>query len=174
MKGWQWAGLGLALAAIGVAMTSEGDDMDLSKNFSLTEFTRSSKAEQLGISNRPDAAELANLRDLVTHVLQPARDLLGKPIRITSGFRSTELNKAVGGVSDSPHRLGEAADIKVDGMTAPELAAFLVRSGLPFDQVIGYAPGVGGHVHVSYRASRNRKETLWSASKGSYVPRVFV
>ncbi len=147
--------------------------MRLSDNFSLAEFTRSSKADQLGIHNQPNEAELANLRDLVTHVLQPARNLLGKSIRITSGFRSAELNRAVGGVSDSPHRLGEAADIKVDGMTAPELAAFLVRSGLPFDQVIGYAPGVGGHVHVSYR-SHNRGETLWSQTKGSYVPRVFV
>ena len=58
----------------------------------------------------PDAAATANIRRLVERLLQPLRDRLGEPITILSGYRSDELNRLVGGVPSSQHRLGEAAD----------------------------------------------------------------
>ena len=64
----------------------------------------------------------------------------------------------------------EAVDIKVDGMSAQELAAFILRSGLPVDQVIWYAPERGGHVHLSYtRARANRRQAMHAPAGGGYL-----
>ena len=76
--------------------------MQLTTNFLLEEFTRSTTADRLGINNTPNAIEIANLRMLCVQILQPARSALG-PVQIVSGFRSAALNAAVGGVSDSAH-----------------------------------------------------------------------
>jgi zinc D-Ala-D-Ala carboxypeptidase len=70
--------------------------MKLSNNFSLSEFTSSPTADRLGIDNTPDKEATDNLQELVTFVLQPLRDRFG-PITISSGYRSPELNKAIGG-----------------------------------------------------------------------------
>lgn len=85
--------------------------MQLTKNFTLEELTRSSIALMRGISNQPDSIQIGNLKKLCERLLQPIRDRLGLPIIITSGFRSPILNKAVGGVTNSRHLYGEAADI---------------------------------------------------------------
>lgn len=85
--------------------------MTLSPNFKLAEFTRSATALKYGIDNTPGYAEIANMAYLVAHVLQPAREAFGKPIVISSGYRCPALNSRVGGVSDSRHLLGMAADI---------------------------------------------------------------
>lgn len=85
--------------------------MQLTKNFTLEELTRSSIALMRGISNQPDSIQIGNLKKLCESLLQPIRDRLGLPIIITSGFRSPVLNKAVGGVANSRHLYGEAADI---------------------------------------------------------------
>ena len=85
--------------------------MQLSKNFRLSEFTRSDTAKRLGIVNECSSVEqVLNLAYLCHTVLQPLRDRFG-PIRINSGYRCPELNKAVGGVANSQHMRGEAADI---------------------------------------------------------------
>ena len=86
--------------------------MQLSKNFTLEEMVRSSTAKRKGIDNRPaDLETLNNLSRLVNEVLQPIRDVYGKPIVVGSGFRCPRLNKAVGGVANSDHQYGCAADI---------------------------------------------------------------
>ena len=85
--------------------------MLLSKNFKLEEFTASSTATKNYISNYPGDAELANLQALCEKILQPIRNFYQKPIKITSGYRCPELNKAVGGSPTSQHLRGEAADI---------------------------------------------------------------
>jgi hypothetical protein len=97
------------------------------------------------------------LKALVLNVLQPVRELLGKPIRINSGFRSAAVNESVGGASTSQHCLGEAADLDC----ADNAQLFqLIRTHRPYDQLIWE----GGNdlqpdwVHVSYKA--NRKEVL--------------
>lgn len=85
--------------------------MQLSPHFCLDEFTRSATAEHMHIVNKPGYVEIANLAYLCAHVLEPSRQLLDKPIIISSGFRSPALNKAVGGVPNSYHLQGYAADI---------------------------------------------------------------
>ena len=85
------------------------------KNFSYDELIASATAKRLGLDNTPTPEEKERLRQLAEDILQPIRDAWRAPIVVTSGFRSEEVNKAVGGVKNSQHRLGEAADIKVGG-----------------------------------------------------------
>ena len=88
--------------------------MNLSKNFTLEEFTASSTAKYRKINNIPDSESIKNLGNLCQKILQPIRDKFGKPIRITSGYRNKKLNHAVRGSSSSQHLKGEAADIISD------------------------------------------------------------
>lgn len=85
--------------------------MKISPNFTLNEIIASSTASKYGINNTPNAAQLECITKLVTTVLQPIRDAFGAPIIIDSGFRCPALNKKVGGVANSDHRYGAAADI---------------------------------------------------------------
>ena len=89
------------------------NDIQLSEHFKLSEFTKSITAERLGIDNKPGYEEVLAMRHLCREVLEPLRQHYGKPIRITSGYRCEELNRAVGGVGRSQHMLGEAADLSV-------------------------------------------------------------
>ena len=85
------------------------------KNFSYDELIASATAKRLGLDNTPTLEEKEKLRQLAEDILQPIRDAWKSPIVVTSGYRSEEVNKAVGGAKTSQHRLGEAADIKVGG-----------------------------------------------------------
>lgn len=85
------------------------------KNFSYDELIASATAKRLGIDNTPTPEEKEKLRRLAEEVLQPIRDAWKGVIVVNSGYRCEQLNKAVGGVKNSQHRLGEAADIKVGG-----------------------------------------------------------
>ena len=86
-----------------------------SKNFSYDELIASATAKRLGLDNTPNEEEKEKLRRLAIEILQPIRDAWRAPIVVNSGYRSEEVNKAVGGVKTSQHRLGEAADVKVGG-----------------------------------------------------------
>jgi uncharacterized protein YcbK (DUF882 family) len=143
--------------------------MKLGKYFTLNEFTRSTKASELGIDNSPSRVHLISIRLLVANLLDPLREHLGRAVHIRSGYRSQALNSAIGGSSTSQHMKGEAADIKVDGLVAEDLARLIVELGLPFDQVIWYAPERGGHVHVSHKPGRRRGEMLHAPASGGYV-----
>ncbi|MFH1467819.1 MAG: D-Ala-D-Ala carboxypeptidase family metallohydrolase [Pseudomonadota bacterium] len=139
--------------------------------FSWAELTASTTAQRLGLANTPPPAAAANLQRLVTDLLDPLRARLGRPIRVTSGFRSDAVNEAVHGSPTSQHRSGEAVDFKVPGAASRDVAAFIARSGLPFDQVIWYDPERGGHVHLSYTTTRpNRREVLYAPASGGYRP----
>lgn len=85
------------------------------KNFSYDELIASATAKRLGLDNTPTLEEKEKLRQLAEDILQPIRDAWKSPIVVTSGYRSEAVNKAVGGVSNSQHRLGEAADITIGG-----------------------------------------------------------
>ena len=87
--------------------------MRISKNFTYDEMVYSATAERLKLDNTPNEKELAELVKLVNTILQPIRDKWGRAIVVTSGFRSEAVNKAVGGVKNSQHRLGQAADLKI-------------------------------------------------------------
>lgn len=110
--------------------------MRLSKNFTLAELTFSQTAVRLGIVNVADGRIVENLRALVETVLQPLRDHVGAPIVVTSGYRSSKLNIAVGGSINSEHMDGRAADIICPGMTALELCRAVREQALPFNQLI--------------------------------------
>jgi hypothetical protein len=86
--------------------------MKLSKNFTLEELVFSITANNHGINNTPNAEAKTCLKRLAVEVLQPIRDAWGQPIVISSGYRCAKLNTAVGGVKNSQHLLGQAADIK--------------------------------------------------------------
>lgn len=129
--------------------------MKISKNFSLEEFTHSDTALRQGIDNAPGSEQIINLCALVHHVLQPLRDHYGQPVKISSGFRCPALNKAVGGVSRSQHMRGQAADIKIQGVTPTHIADYIANH-LPYDQVILYPT----FVHVSYSIQANRRHRL--------------
>jgi uncharacterized protein YcbK (DUF882 family) len=85
------------------------------KNFSYDELIASSTAKRLGLDNTPTEKEKEKLRELAEYILQPIRDSWKSPIIVNSAFRSEAVNKAVGGVKNSQHRLGEAADITIGG-----------------------------------------------------------
>ena len=99
--------------------------MKLSKNFSLEELIKSDTANECGIKNSPNSLELKNLTNLTTKILQPIRDAFGKPIIISSGFRCVQLNKKVGGASNSDHLFGAAADTKYIKRISSLLIRFL-------------------------------------------------
>ena len=83
----------------------------LSKNFTLPEIIHSNTAKRLGIQNAPNKEHLKNMQVLVRDLIQPIRDVLG-PIRISSGYRNPELNRAIGGSTKSQHCKGEALDLQ--------------------------------------------------------------
>ena len=133
------------------------------KYFIIEELTDSAVARQLHIDNTPDKMCIQNLQALVEHVLDPAREVLGKPIRVNSGYRCPRLNKCVGGVDNSQHTIGEAADIDT-GHPAENKRLFEILLKLPFDQLIWERGNKQGPawIHVSYkRNGENRKEVLY-------------
>ena len=130
----------------------------LSKSFDWKEFTKSDTAARLHIVNDVTTFEVRdNIKALVDDVLQPLRDAWGGPIFINSGYRSPELNKAVGGVETSQHTKGMAADC---GVTDPyALAKLAKKMRLPYDQLILYP----SFCHISYRKDgKNRGQILYN------------
>ena len=87
--------------------------MKLSEHFSLSEFERSATATKLGIDNSVPSQYIPALEQLCKEILEPLREFTGQPILISSGYRCPALNKAVGGVKNSQHMTGEAADIHI-------------------------------------------------------------
>ena len=112
--------------------------MKLSENLSLAECTKSLTASRLGINNEPDEWVTENLRQVAVNVFQPVRDCLGVPIHVSSGYRSAELNKAIGGSVRSQHVEGRALDLDADvfgGCTNSEIFE-CIRENVEFDQLI--------------------------------------
>lgn len=145
----------------------------LSPNFGLAELTRSWTAQQRGLDNTPDDAALAALHRLAEHILEPVRARFGVPFSPTSGYRSAEVNRAVGGSPRSQHLRGEAADFSIPGVGALTIARF-IRDHLSFDQVI-LATGPGGDpqqgwLHCSYRGAEENRRELLTFEGGSYRP----
>lgn len=135
----------------------------ISKNFMLDELLASATAKKCGIINAPGLTEVCNLCALVHHVLQPLRDAMNEPIKIGSGYRCTKLNQAVGGVGNSQHINGEAADLCIDGDKVKGKRWFgWIKSHCEFDQLIWEHNAKGNYwVHVSYRSDgKNRKQVF--------------
>ena len=151
--------------------------MKLSANFQLSELVKSQVAERKGISNNPSPAHIDNLKALCVNVLQPIRSQFDAPVLISSGYRSGELNIAIGSSIKSQHIEGKAADIEVTGTDNKELAEW-IRDNLEFDQLIleFYRDGEpeSGWIHVSWNSGENRNQVLRAArdeeGKTTYKP----
>lgn len=130
----------------------------LSEHFGLSEMCYSRIGVENGVDNVPGKGALEALRYLVTELLEPLRKLYGKPIVVTSGYRCEVVNRLVGGVPDSQHTKGEAADCYVPD--AAGLLAVLRQSGLPFDQAILYRKRNFLHVSLKKRGG-NRREVIY-------------
>jgi zinc D-Ala-D-Ala carboxypeptidase len=144
--------------------------MRLTKNFTLKEFTKSSTALRLGLNNDPTKEGIIKLRLLATNLLQPLRNAVGS-IRITSGYRSPELSKAIGSSSNSQHCRYEAIDLQfVKRGKMDNLAIYntLIELDLDFDQAIlefGNAteyidPTHPDWIHLSWKIIDNRRQVL--------------
>lgn len=107
--------------------------MNLSPHFTLKELTTTDHRE---LANVPDEGQIANLTRLAAFLEQVKATLGGKPIIVTSGFRSKAVNDAVGSKDSSQHRLGCAADFRVPGMTPDQVVRVLATSPVPYDQLI--------------------------------------
>ena len=137
--------------------------MQLSKNFSLIELTKSQTAERKGIDNTPSAEHQENLKSLCTYVLQPIRDHYSRVVSVSSGYRSKELCEAIGSKSTSQHAKGEAADFEIFGISNKELADW-IHFNVNYDQLIleywKESDPNSGWVHCSYTDGNNRRQYL--------------
>ena len=112
--------------------------MKLSKNLSLAEATKSLTAKRLGIDNTPDEWVTENLRQVAINIFQPVRDAFRNPIYVSSGYRSADLNAAIGGSKRSQHVEGRALDLDADvygGCTNSQIFNY-IKENLEFDQLI--------------------------------------
>ena len=118
------------------------------KYFTAAELLRSSTAEALDIQNRPRDAETIENINYIIKRLDIIREAWGKPIVVTSGYRCDELNKKVGGVKNSYHTRGLAADLKWDA----ELYRFIIDN-FEFDEVIRETSNGGKTkwIHIQFR-----------------------
>ena len=134
--------------------------MRLSKNFVLSEITRSNTAKRLGISNEMSEKHLENMQRLIDNLIQPLRDSIG-PIRISSGYRSPSLNRAISGSNKSQHTKGQALDLqfwKEGKMCNKEVYDWVLENDVEFDQMINEFDF--SWVHLSLKESKNRKQVL--------------
>lgn len=168
---------------------------DLTKNFSLSEFTKSATASRLGLDNTPTSKIKTGLLELCTNILQPVSDALnaktpkgqkGIGIIVTSGYRAPAVNTAVGGSKTSAHRYGYAADIHCplyEGGSVKKLCIFiedyLKKNKVAFDQLI-YEFGndnvpTAGWVHIGVRSSSGlqRGQLLIINSNGTKQVKTF-
>lgn len=136
------------------------------KHFTLDELLHSDVAARRGIGNVPDAAAVANLQRLADTLLDPLREAVGAPLRVTSGYRSPELNAAVGGAPRSAHLTGRAADLVWWGRSPDDLAAAAEREdvGLAYDKLI-IEFGAWVHIQIAPPGVVARKQVL-TAERG--------
>ena len=149
--------------------------MNLSRNFTLSELTKSDTAIRKGINNNPNAEQIEKLKALCENILQPVRDHFGR-VKVTSGFRSVDLCIAIGSSQNSQHARAEAADFECPGVDNAELADW-IHKNLSYDQLIleFYTPGEpnSGWIHCSWIPDQPRASRLWayrSEGKTKYKP----
>jgi hypothetical protein len=144
--------------------------MKLSKHLDLSEVIRSDSAKRLGISNMPTPEHIENFKILAEKVFEPIREHFGVPIRISSGYRSKELNAKIGGSLTSQHCSGEAIDIDMDGSSSGVTNADVfnyIKDNLQFDQLI-WEFGTDKNcdwVHVSYESTGKQRNQILKATK---------
>jgi len=145
--------------------------MKLSEHLDLSEVIRSESAKRNGISNMPTEAYIANFKLLAEKVFEPIRNYFRCPIHISSGYRSLELNKCIGGAASSQHCTGEAVDLDMDGSpngVTNKMIFNYIKDNLQFDQLIWEFGNEENPdwVHVSYESTgKQRKQVLKAIKK---------
>ena len=145
------------------------------KYFTIKELCTSATATKLGIKNEPSKAALLNLESLVLNILDPLREAWGGAIKVTSGYRSAALNKAVGGSTTSAHRYGLAADIVPADRRIAAFKAFCVKwlkdNAVNFDQYIDEVGGGSEWVHIGIKSpSGNQRRQFLKYRNKQYLP----
>jgi zinc D-Ala-D-Ala carboxypeptidase len=126
----------------------------MSKHFTIKELCKTNRA----LPNVPDKQVEANLADLIINVLDPLREIYGRPIRVNSGYRSPLVNAAVGGAKNSDHLYGMAADITTGSKSDNALLFKLIRDNFTYKQLIDEKDF--SWVHVSFDKNNNKKQIL--------------
>ena len=146
-------------------------ETNITMHFTIEEMYASDTAKRLGIDNKPTTQKMINLVYLCAFVLEPLRVAMNEPIKIGSGYRCEKLNKAVGGVYNSQHLKGQAADLCIDGDIKKGKRWFnYIKDHLPFDQLIWeHNQKTGSYwVHVSYvfpDFGKNRRKVINNLEK---------
>lgn len=144
--------------------------MKLSEHLDLSEVVRSESAKRKGISNMPTAEHIANFKILAEKIFEPIRNHFRCPIIISSGYRSKELNHAIGGSATSQHCTAEAIDVDMDGTpdgVTNRMVFDYIKNNLEFDQLI-YEFGTPENpdwVHVSYESTGKQRKQVLRASR---------
>lgn len=148
---------------------------NISEHITYAEAIKSATASRLGLDNNPSARELASMKRIAARIFEPVRRevVKGMPLAVTSFYRSTDVNAAVGGSLTSQHSKGEAMDIDADihgGCTNREVFEF-IRANLEFDQLIWEFGDHGNPdwVHVSLKATGNRRQVLRSVRRRGQI-----
>ena len=132
----------------------------MTPHFSLAELTATSHRQ---FDNTPNEEETANLQKLAEFLERVKEALDGKPVIITSGYRSKPVNDSVGSSDKSQHRTGCAADFKVPSMTPDQVVRTIIAAGLPYDQIIReFSDPVagGGWTHISISDTPRRQALI--------------
>ena len=140
----------------------------LSKYATLQMVVNSDTARSKGIDNTPTDAEVENLKKVCSLIYDKIYERFNGNVKINSGYRSKELNKAVGGVPNSAHLIGKALDIDgINGTKNSDIFNYIKNNISDFDQLIWeYGNKTQPNwVHISYDASRNRK-SIFSIPSG--------
>ena len=139
-------------------------DIRLSKNLTLSEVIRSESAKRRGVSNMPTPAHIENLKYLAEKIFQPVRDHFKVPIRISSGYRSRELNAIIGGSQTSFHSLGCALDLDNDNTSITNKQIFdFIRENLEYTELINEFDY--SWIHVGIVKGREKEKEVLEAKK---------
>lgn len=136
------------------------------KYFTIKELTHSDTAEARHIANEPNEEQRKHLVELIEHLLDPLREAWGKPIRVSSGYRSAKLNATLGGSKSSAHLSGYAADIQPIGESISDFKAFVKEwlkiSRVHYDQYIDEMSATSEWVHLGVKNAKGeqRKQNL--------------
>lgn len=145
-----------SIHALKAALT-KGVVISITKNITLNELLASQTATRYNIDNIPNATVLHNLIECSDKLWQPARDILGHPIIITSGYRAPTLNRKIGGAKSSAHMFGYAIDFSCPGFgntsaVVKHLAEEFKKRGIKFDQcILEYPKSPNSWVHLGYK-----------------------
>lgn len=129
-------------------------------NFKISELIHSDTAIQHNINNMPDINSLDNMLNLIVYCLQPIRELLKKPMIVTSGYRNEKVNKLVNGAQNSGHKYGRCVDFIVNGMTSMQIVDIIRKSDIKYTQLIEEYSNGTSWVHIDYDKNNLTCEVL--------------